>query len=231
MPRSLDIIVPVFNEDESVDELHDRMQRLGLADALLFVDNGSTDDTVARIVRHGSRLLRHTRNEGYGASIRHGIAASDGERIVIIDADLEYPPEAVPNVVAALDCHPVVYASRFLGAPPEMPAFRRAGNYVVSRLFNLLYHQHTTDLYTGMKGLRRSALPLGDLRRDGFEHAVELSVLIALAGQRIHDVPVEYRPRQRGRSKMRHLPETAKLLAYLVRSWARCVVFRRPLPP
>ena len=82
-----------------------------------------------------------------------------------------------------------------------------------------------------MKGLRRSALPLGDLRRDGFEHGVELAVLIAVAGQRIHDVPVEFRPRQHGRSKMRHLPETAKLLAHLVRYWVRCVVFRMPLPP
>ncbi len=231
MPRSLDIIVPVFNEEESIDEFHDRMARLALADALLFVDNASTDGTVARITRHGSRLLRHARNEGYGASIRHGIAASDGERIVIIDADLEYPPEAVPAIVVALDRHPVVYASRFLGAPPEMAPLRRAGNHVVSRLFNVLYRQHTTDLYTGMKGLRRAALPLGNLRRDGFEHCVELAALITLEGHRIHDIPVVYRPRQRGRSKMRHVPETAKLLAYLVRYWARCVVFRLPLPP
>jgi glycosyltransferase involved in cell wall biosynthesis len=230
MPRSLDIIVPVFNEADSIDEFHDRMARLGLSSHLLFVDNASTDGTIERIERHGSRLLRHARNQGYGASIRHGIAATDGERIVIIDADLEYPPEAVPALAEALDREPVVYASRFLGPrPPDMPLLRRGGNRLVSFLFNLLYRQHTTDFYTGMKGLRRSALPLGDLRRDGFEHGVELGALITLAGRRIHDIPVDYHPRRSGRSKMRHIPETVKLLAHLVRYWLRCVVCRRPL--
>ncbi len=231
MPRPLDIVVPVLNEEASIDEFHDRMARLGYADALLFVDNASSDGTVARIERHGARVLRHARNEGYGASIRDGIAASDADLVVVIDADLEYPPEAVPAIVDALRTHAVVYGSRFRGPrPPDMPLLRRAGNRLVSGLFNVLYRQHTTDLYTGMKGLRRSVLPLGELRRSGFEHCVELAALITLARQRIHEVPVAYRPRQRGRSKMRHLPETAKLLAHLVRYWVRCIVLRRPLP-
>jgi glycosyltransferase involved in cell wall biosynthesis len=231
VPRALDIVVPVLNEEASIDEFHDRMTRLGYADALLFVDNASSDGTVARIERHGSRVLRHARNEGYGASIRDGIAASDAELVVVIDADLEYPPEAVPAIVDALRAHPVVYGSRFRGpCAPDMPLLRRAGNRLVSGLFNALYRQHTTDLYTGMKGVRRSALPLTQLRRSGFEHCVELAALITLAGQLIHEVPIAYRPRQRGRSKMRHVPETAKLLAHLVRYWVRCIVLRRPLP-
>src|SRR5262245_66096213 len=115
------------------------MLRLGYADALLFVDNASIDGTVTQIERRGSRVLLHTRNEGYGASIRDGIAASDAELVVVIDADLEYPPEAVPVIVEALRTHPVVYASRFLGGrPPDMPVLRRAGNRLVSGLFNLL---------------------------------------------------------------------------------------------
>lgn len=229
--RPLDIVVPVCNEAESIDEFHARVARLGLADALLFVDNASSDGTVAAIERHGARLVRHVRNEGYGASIRDGIAASDGELVVIIDADLEYPPEAIPAIVDALAVHPVVYGSRFLGPEaPDMAALRRAGNRVVSGLYNLLYRQRTTDLYTGIKGLRRAALPLDRLRRSGFEHCVELGALIRLSGLRIHDVPVTYRPRQRGRSKMRHVPETAKLIAHLVRYWVRCVVLGRPLP-
>jgi len=204
------IVVPVLNEEASIDEFHDRMLRLGYADALLFVDNASSDGTVAQIERRGARVLRHASNEGYGASIRDGIAASDAELIVVIDADLEYPPEAVPAIVDALQTYPVVYASRFLGPrPPDMPLLRRAGNRLVSGLFNALYRQRATDLYTGMKGLRRSALPLGQLRRAGFEHCVELAALITVSGLRIHDVPIEYRPRQRGRSKMRHLPEMA----------------------
>ena len=230
MSRPLDIVIPVLNEEAAIDEFCDRVDRLGYADALLFVDNASTDGTVGRIERRGRRLIRHARNEGYGASIRDGIAASDGELVVIADADLEYPPEAIPAIVQALRDHPVVYGSRFLGPqPPAMPLVRRFGNRIASALFDVLYRQHTTDVYTGMKGLRRDALPLGILRQPGFEHAAELSVLAALSGHRIYDVPLQYRPRAAGRSKMRHIPETAKLLAYLVRTWVRCVVLRRPL--
>ena len=219
--RSLDIVVPVLNEEASIEEFYERVRRLGLADALLFVDNASSDGTVALIERWPEvRLVRHATNLGYGASIRDGIASSDGERIVIIDADLEYPPEAIPSIVAALDDRAAVYGSRFLaGAPPEMPLVRRIGNRLVSGLFNVLFAQCTTDLYTGAKGLRRDAFAFERLERSGFEHVVELSALIAASGERIHDVPVRYVPRSRGVSKMRHVPETLKCIGLTIAYW------------
>ena len=231
-PR-VDIVVPVFNEAASIDEFYGRVQPTGLAGRLIFVDNASTDATVARIAAHPDvRLIRHDRNEGYGASIRDGITASDAELIVIIDADLEYPPEAIPRLLAALQDHPVVYGSRFLGSrPPSMPLFRRAGNRLFSVLFDRLFGVHTTDLYTGMKAFRRAALPLHCLQQTGFEHAAEIAVLTALAGLRIHEIPITYSVRRTGRSKMRHIPETARLAKYIVDCWIRYVVLKRPLVP
>jgi glycosyltransferase involved in cell wall biosynthesis len=226
---AVDIVVPILNEVESLDPFLARLERLGLRAALLFVDNGSTDGTLEHLAAVGARVLRHDRNLGYGASVRDGIAAGSGEKIVIIDADLEYPPEAIPRLLVALDAEPAVYCSRFLGAaPPPMPAFRLLGNRLLSGLANALYRQRTTDLYTGMKGLRRSALPLASLRRDGFEHGAEIAALIAFSGHRIAEIGVEYTPRQRGASKMRHIPETAKLLAYLLWYWLRGSLTRWP---
>jgi glycosyltransferase involved in cell wall biosynthesis len=230
MPSPVDIVVPVFNEEASIDEFVARVDRLGYASSLVVVDNASTDGTVARLARYPSvRLIRHARNEGYGASIRDGVAAGTSELVVVIDADLEYPPEAVPRLVAALGEHAVVYGSRFLAGRPPMPLARRVGNRAVTALFNLLFGQRTTDLYTGMKGFRRRALPLEALRRPGFDHALEIAVLIALAGHHIHDVAIPYHPRRQGRSKMRHVPETLKLLALLLRYWGRGVVLGRSL--
>jgi glycosyltransferase involved in cell wall biosynthesis len=230
MSPRVDIVVPVLNEEASIDEFCARVERLGYASSLIVVDNASTDGTLARLARHPSvRVIRHATNEGYGASIRDGLAAGTSELVVVIDADLEYPPEAIPCLVEALGDRAVVYGSRFLAERPPMPLVRRVGNQFVTRLFNRLFGQHTTDLYTGLKGFRRQALPLEALRRNGFDHAVELAVLIALAGHRIHDVAVPYIPRQHGRSKMRHVPETANLLGRLLWYWGRGVVLGHSL--
>ena len=230
MQRSVSIVVPVYNEEASIDAFFDRVDRLGFGDALLFVDNASTDDTLARIeALPKGRVIHHSTNEGYGSSIRDGFAATDAEYLIVMDADLEWPPEAIPELLQALEQHPVVYCSRFMGATPDMSLIRRAGNRLVSGLYNLLFGQHTTDLCTGGKGLRRSAFPLHELRLDGFESVIEMAAMCSISGARIHDLPVEYTPRARGRSKMRHVPEAARFVRRIVGFWVRCVVLGRPL--
>jgi glycosyltransferase involved in cell wall biosynthesis len=232
MHPSLDIVVPVRNEESSIAAFYARLERLGYADRLIFVDNASTDRTRAIIDRFpAGRIISHDVDEGYGASVRDGITASDADLVVIIDADLEYPPEAIPEVLDALCHHSVVYCSRFLGGNPPMSLLRRLGNRLATGLYNLLFHQQITDFYTGMKGLRREALPFSDLRKGGFEHGAELGAMISLAGEKIREIPVEYTPRTRGRSKMRYLPDGLKMTFYIFLYWARCMVLRRPLNP
>lgn len=228
--RSLDIVVPVRNEEDSIDEFYRRVRALGLSESLIFVDNASSDGTVTRIQRLPDvRLIRHDTDQGYGASICHGIAASNGDVIIVIDADLEYPPETIEPMLAALEEHAVVYASRFLQNRPDMPVVRRIGNRFITALYNLYFGQHITDSLTGLKGLRRDAVRFSSLELEGFEHVMELGALIAVEGHRIHEVPVHYVPRMHGRSKMRHLREVFKFQAYLTAYWFRCVVLRRPL--
>ncbi|HSP98925.1 MAG TPA: glycosyltransferase family 2 protein [Candidatus Dormibacteraeota bacterium] len=216
---TVDVVVPVLNEADSIDEFVSRCADLGLAEALIFVDNASTDGTLDRLAAYPhARVIRHATNLGWGASVRDGIAAGSGDCIVIVDADLEYPPEAIPRLLAALQHSPAVYASRFLGPrPPAMPLARRVGNRMMSRFFNLLFAQHVTDFATGMKAVRRAAVPLERLRQNGWEHGAEIAALIALSGHRIDEIAVEYNPRQAGRSKMRHLREAMKVLYFLLR--------------
>jgi len=213
----VDIVVPVLNEKDSIAEFYSRVGKTGYGDCLIFVDNASSDGTAEWISAQPSiRLIRHRRNQGYGASIRDGIAASRSGKVVIMDADLEYPPEVIPELLATLEDHPVVYGSRFLsGSPPEMPRMRLIGNRIISAVFNFLFRQHTTDFYTGIKGLTREAVDCLDLRRDGFEQVVEMGAKLSHAGYTIHEIPVAYRLRSHGASKMRHLPETLKYLWYV----------------
>jgi glycosyltransferase involved in cell wall biosynthesis len=213
------IVVPVLNERELIVDFYERVKQTGYGSALIFVDNASSDGTPELLEKlPGVHLIRHRRNLGYGASIRDGIAAASSRKVVIIDADLEYPPESIPELVAALDQDAVVYGSRFLSArPPDMPFLRQLGNRVVSSIFNMLFHQGTTDFYTGIKALRRDAIDRLNLTLDGFEQVVEMGVQLSRAGFRIREIPVAFNPRSRGTSKMRHLPEMLKYVWYVVR--------------
>jgi glycosyltransferase involved in cell wall biosynthesis len=229
MGGSVDVVIPVFNEAATVFELSERLARSVPNAKLFFVDNGSTDDTCAIVEKvAGARLVRHSENLGYGRSILDGIAEGAGEHIVMIDADLEYHPEDVPALLDALARSPAVYGSRFLGrrgGAGVMPRSRRIGNGVVSELFNVLFDQALTDLYTGLRAVRRDVLPRG-LQSPGFELVLELAARLSSAGIRIAEVPIRYTPRTLGRSKMRHVPEFLKFSQKLVEY--RIAASRRP---
>jgi glycosyltransferase involved in cell wall biosynthesis len=227
---AIDVVVPVFNEVEGLGAFHERVRRVPLPLRLIFVDNASTDGSLAVLASLAERfadvtVIRHARNEGYGASLRDGIAAATAPVVAILDADCEYPPEALPALCAALERAPVVYASRFLGGGARrMPLAKRLGNQLVTGLFNLTFQQHHTDLYTGCKLLRREVLQGITLERDGYEQVLELAVKLARRGIAVTDVAIEFEPRRTGRSKMQHVSETAKyvwLLAHYALSRAR----------
>ncbi len=214
---SIDVIVPVYNEEDILPEFHKRITALQLPLNLLYIDNCSTDSSV-RIISSfpGVQLIRHIRNEGYGGSIIDGLARSVSEKVVIIDADCEYPPEALPDLIARLDHADVVYSSRFLeGRNRFMPFTKRLGNQLITSFYNILFRQHLTDLYTGCKALNRSALGGISLQRKGFEHVLELGVKLAGKGIVIDEIAIDFSPRSTGKAKMQHLSETLKYI-YLI---------------
>ncbi len=230
-PPFLDVVVPVFNEAATVGELFARLQTACPGAHIVFVDNGSTDGTLAVLERlSGASVVRHSSNLGYGRSLLDGIGASSGDYIVMIDADLEYYPEDIPAIVAALKEAPAVYGSRFRGrssGEAGMPLLRRLGNRVVTTLFNVLFDQRLSDLYTGLRGVRRDALTDAGLTRPGFELVLELAARVSGPGARIAEVPIRYAVRTRGRSKMRHVPEFLKFAKCLLELKVEEVVGRR----
>ena len=217
MASGIDVIVPVYNEEEVLEQFLQRIQSIPLKLNLIFVDNASTDRTVEILQKlEGITIVRHERNEGYGASICDGISHSQGEILVIIDADCEYPPESIPQLVERLEKSDVVYASRFLEKTDiPMPRLKLIGNRMITAVFNLLFNQKITDLYTGCKALKRSVLEGVTLRRKGFEHVLEMGVQLSRKAVPIDEIFVHFMPRQTGQSKMRHISETIKFL-YLI---------------
>ena len=100
-----------------------------------------------------------------------------------------------------------------------MPWLKVKGNQVITRMFNLLFGQQLTDLYTGAKAFRREVIADVPMEQDGFEHVLEVAARLARAGRRFEEVHVTFAPRRTGVSKMSHLNETMKYLLYLCRYW------------
>ncbi len=216
--QPIDVIIPVYNEEDVLEEFYRRLSALTLPIHPIFIDNASTDSSL-RILHSfpDVTVIEHSRNEGYGASLRDGIRRSTSDRVVIIDADCEYPPEAIPEMVQRLEHCEVIYASRFLEKQQtKMPRLKVFGNKVITRLFNVLYDQHLTDLYTGSKAFRRSTVADLPMDNDGFEHVLEFAARLAKAGVQIEELHVTFQPRRTGSSKMSHLQETVKYCYFLL---------------
>jgi glycosyltransferase involved in cell wall biosynthesis len=212
--EDVDIVVPILNEASCVDELIDRLERACPGSRLIFVDNGSRDGTLEKLAARSAEVIRHARNEGYGKSLRDGIEAGRRPVVLTIDADLEYPPETARRLLEALETCPVAYGSRFIPKPPFMSLTRRLGNQALTWLFNRVCDQRITDLYTGIKAFRRDAIGGRGFHESGFAFVVEFAIRASQVC-RIADVPVDYCPRVKGRSKMRHLVEGFRAAAAL----------------
>ncbi len=217
-PDVVDVVIPVYNEEAALPAFLEQLQTLGLPIRPIFIDNGSTDNSLACLKSiQDAVIISHKTNVGYGGALRAGIEVASSEKIVIIDADGEYSPEAIPHIVEKLDRYGVVHTSRFIEeTTTEMNRLRFVGNTIITSIFNLLFHQRLTDLYTGCKGYRKECIQSLKLARNGFEHVLEVSAKLARAGIQFQEVPVTYCERQSGKSKMNHLTETAKYLILVI---------------
>ncbi len=226
----VDLVVPVYNEEAGLPEFFQRIQALDFSTVfdqavsmqVIFIDNASSDNSLAMLETFPAAIvIEHAENEGYGGSILDGIESGESPYIIIIDADCEYPPECIPELLKATQDNPIVHTSRFLhrdsAVAANMPWLKMFGNKIISGLFNHLFKQQTTDLYTGCKGLQRAAVEKLELQQKGFEHVLELAVQMVAQGHDISEVPVEFRARITGSSKMSHVSETLKYLYWLVR--------------
>jgi glycosyltransferase involved in cell wall biosynthesis len=194
----LSVVMPVFNERTTIDEIVTRVLAVPLRIELIVVDDCSTDGTRERLAalqqHYGFKLLLQGRNQGKGAALRLGFAAVTGDLVVIQDADLEYSPEEFPQLVELIvdGRADVVYGSRFLGRHRVFLFTHYLGNRVLTLLTNILYNTMLTDMETCYKVMRREVLEDMDLRSNGFGVEPELTAKIFKRGYRVYEVPISY---------------------------------------
>lgn len=192
------IIMPVYNEEKTIEEITRRVLALPLDLELLIVDDASSDRTpqvLSGLSDSRIRLLRHERNRGKGAAIRTAIPAATGDVVVIQDADLEYDPAQIPELLDPIVSGraDVVYGSRFLGGPHRVHLFwHYVANQLLTFLSNLLNDLNLTDMETCYKCIRRELLQSIRLRSDRFAIEPEITAKLARRGARFYEMPIRY---------------------------------------
>jgi glycosyltransferase involved in cell wall biosynthesis len=193
------VVIPVYNEVQTIQEILSRVQASPVEKEIIFVDDGSTDGTRARleeISKAGNiKVLLHERNRGKGAALRTGFAEATGDIIIVQDADLEYDPREYPILLEPiLDGRAdVVYGSRFLGGPHRALLFwHYVGNKFLTLVSNALTNVNLTDIETCYKVFRRDVLNQITLKSNRFGFEPEFTAKVAKKKLRIYEVPISY---------------------------------------
>ncbi len=203
--RKLSIVIPVFNERNTVVEIVRRVRQVELPGdldrELIIVDDGSTDGTreVLDQLRDSTvRIIKNPTNRGKGHALRTGFAAATGDLVIVQDADLEYDPEDYPRLINPVlrGKARVVYGSRFTGERRNMLFLHWVGNRFLSLMTNVLYNSTLSDMETCYKLFDRELLNTLELESDSFEIEAEVTAKLLKRRVRIYEVPISYAGRE-----------------------------------
>ncbi len=203
--KTLSVVIPVYNERETLEEILKRViaVELPLAKQLILVDDFSTDgtrDLYASIKQTYPQIeivaMMHERNMGKGAALRTGFAAATGEIVLIQDADLEYDPRDYPRLLQPIleGRADVVYGSRFVGSEAHRVLFfwHMIGNQMLTLMSNMMTNLNLTDMETCYKVFRASVIKSIRIRSDRFAFEPEITAKVARKRCRIYEVGIGY---------------------------------------
>lgn len=218
------IVVPAYNEENGIREVLEQLAALDPRYEVLVVDDGSTDRTSEIVAGSGFKVLRHTVNRGYGASLKTGIRAARADRIVITDADGTYPNERIPELVALLDEYNMVVGAR-TGEKVHIPLIRRPAKKALNLLANYLSETKIPDLNSGLRAFRKpDVVRFFDILPSGFSFTTTITLSMHVNDLFVLYVPIDYHERK-GNSKIKPIQDTLNFLALIVRT----VLYFRPL--
>jgi glycosyltransferase involved in cell wall biosynthesis len=203
---TVSVVIPCLDEAETIAECVTAARTVldenGINGEVIVVDNGSTDGS-GHLAREAGATVIDEPRRGYGSAYLAGLAAAHGDYIVMVDADLTYDFREIPSFVKELDAGAeLVVGNRMAGLQPgAMPWLSRIGNPILSGFLNALHRTKIGDAHCGMRAVRRSVLPVLNLRTVGMEFASEMVIRATREHLDVREVPIELHPRV-GESKL-----------------------------
>lgn len=199
LAHAVSVVVPAYNEGPHIGEQIRALDRVlsssGWEYELIVVDDGSSDDTAVQAAEAGAHVFRHSRNRGYGASLKHGIRRSRFDWVLITDADGTYPVEAVPGILARADDNEMVVGAR-TGADVNIPLVRRPAKAFLRWLASYLSGQDLPDINSGLRLMRKSLVERYEhLLPAGFSFTTTITLASTCNDHPVEYVPIDYRKR------------------------------------
>lgn len=220
----LSVIMPIYNEIHTLDEIISRVEKTGLADEIVMVDDGSVDGTRDLVKKYQNKpgfvVLLHEKNQGKGAAVRTGFKAATGDIFLIQDADLEYDPREYAKLLEPINdgIADVVYGSRFLGASRRVAMFwHMVANKLLTLFTNILYDTILSDMETGYKVFKREVVQDMTIHAKRFDFEPEFTAKILKRKYRIFEVPITFNPRDYSEGKKIGLKDAFEAIWTLIK--------------
>lgn len=205
---NLSVLIPVYNEENTVEEIIQRVEATKIVSEIIVVDDASTDGTRKILDRLAQEkriiFLSHERNQGKGAALRTALAASSGDLLIVQDADLEYNPKDYEKLLVPINegMADVVYGSRFLGGSRRPILFwNMVANKALTFLTNILYNNILTDMETGYKLFKREIIMSIPFKSNKFDFEPEITAKLLKRKVRIFEVAITFNPRDYSEGK------------------------------
>ena len=213
MILKLSVIIPVFNEEDTIRKVIEKVKQSPVEKEIIIIDDGSTDGTrnlleglKKELISHDEiKILHLDKNMGKGQAIKRGLPLANGDYIMIQDADLEYDPNEYTKLLKPIlnKETDVVFGSRLLHKNKNSRRNRLLfiGRVSISWVTNILFGSNLTDVYTCYKLIPNDLIRNFDITAEGFELEAELTAKILLTGKKIKEVPIDYNPRSKKAGK------------------------------
>lgn len=203
--KVLSVIIPVFNERDTIERVIDKVRGCGMKTEIIIVDDCSTDGTrellKGKLKGKANKVLYHKKNCGKGVALRHGFSAATGDFVVVQDDDLEYDPNDFVHLIQPFisgECDAdAVYGSRYLRSNRfRVDGFyHELGNRMLTTLSNICSNLSLSDMETCYKMFRRDVIQSMCLKENRFGFEPEITAQLAKKRCRIYEVPISYHPR------------------------------------
>ena len=216
--KSTTIVIPAFNEEDVIHELLERIveEELDKSYEVLFIDDGSTDQTAEIIGRYPVKLVKHHVNKGYGAALKTGIRNAGGTFVIMMDSDGQHDPQFIGKIESMLQEHDMVIGER--SAASFQVRRRKAGKKLIRRVGQYLVEQKLPDYNSGFRGFRKEIIEgMLHLMPNGFSFSTTSTLAFLKEGYNLGTLDIEVSERKGRKSNVKMVKDGSKTLLLLFR--------------